>query len=62
MKDGRGLFMVDIKKSNIRIVRDYIEKHPDALKVDISRALKMSPITVRRHLASIESEKIKAEA
>ena len=54
--------MVDIKKSNIRIVRDYIDKHPDALKVDISRALKMSPITVRRHLASIESEKIKAEA
>jgi len=61
MKDGRGLFMTSLKKINIQRVKDYMDKNPDALKIDISRDLKMSQLTVRRHVASIESDNLKEE-
>ena len=61
MKDGRGQHMIAIKKYNRDLIKNYMEKNTDAFKIDISRDLNLAIMTVRRHVASIESELLETE-
>lgn len=55
MKDGRGRHKSAIAEENRRKVWEFFQAYPQACKIDAERALKLSPLTVRRHARAIRN-------
>ena len=55
-KDKRGHHMFKVKQHNLKMVRDYYLKYPDALRKECEESLNLSPLTVRNHIKTIQKE------
>jgi len=55
-KDKRGYHMVKVKHQNLRRVREYFLKYPEALRKECEESLNLSPLTVRNHIKTIQKE------
>lgn len=56
MKDGRGLHMKKIGDKMNKRIKDYMALNPEALRIDVCRALSITPPTLRKHIKRIQED------
>jgi hypothetical protein len=54
MKDGRGQHMAKRALETRRKIKEYMKSNPDALKLDVCKAVGITYLTLRKHVEAIE--------